>query len=855
MTCLPRYRPTTAGRRLPLLESLECRQLLSGANLPPGITAVQLEPSAGAGQELVISFDQHYVDAISTQFPIDFATVINGIDGNNDFQLDGPSGVVFGFGDAPAVENVSTNSTSTDVIIPINGSLPAGTYQVSLNWGSALDNVMSNLDSLPTGTFWTSLVNSSTPVTIAQLTVQSNAGAKLSDATDLGLIGPTIQNEWGTLDPDKVASAVDLYKFTLAPGQIWELGVSISTQSIGSQLFTTVSLFDSNGILLADRNAGEGLPSDPDDPYLFAGLTPTPQAETYYIGVSSYGNTPYGTQGYDPVKGIPGTLGLSQPGGPFPFELNVTAQPHDQASQLVGFSLAHADNLDPSPTSMTLTFSGPIDVSSIFVPDRQETALDVVDSSGRTWPVTAESYQPNDAQLTVIFDTPLPAGQYSLIIPASGGLTDLAGAPVFATGKPAGVLASWTVGVAGPENLNDLGVLWPSKAGVVWPTGNGSFAETTALAPGQEQTYRWVVIVPGTYTLQTQVVGSSIEVVNSWGASATVLDAGSTNGLNNYLMTLAAGVYELRLTNVGSQQAEVHWLMKIASLDWEKIVDNGVSQSSALSLMTFSGPAAGPDTGTGLFSIPASVVGPAMGGSAGQVPASLLVTLNTGLTGQPSWDGQATSGAGLMADPGAIATVGGPTGQALATGFNSLYASEDGQANDNMDMIERPGTVTVADGKQISAIPETVQARSGPDDASSLADVHALAESDWVVRIGSLVQDWFAYSRPDGPAHPSMDGSVAPTLTAGAQPELLVKEPVASWQNRHFTPMLRSDIGGAAGIIMVGAVAYRMTQPVRTWWRARGQLNFPGPLPRARVLLGPHRIAKNSRLKTRVRGS
>ena len=853
MSCLPRYRPTKAARRIPRLDSLEPRQLLSGTNLPPGITAVHLETAAGAGQEeLVISFDQHYVEAITSQFSVDFATLINVYDSNNDFQLDGPGGIVFGFGHAPLIENVSTGATSTDVSIPISTSLPAGTYQVSLNWGTNLDYLFSTVDPSPTDTFWASLSNASEPVTIAQLTVQSNAGAKLADATDLGPIGPSVQNVSGTLDPDNVASAVDLYKITLTPGQVWVLGVSISTQSIDSSLLTTLSLFGPGGNLLAESNAGLGLPSDPNDPYLFAGLSPTPGADTYYIGVSGYGNTAYGPQGFDPVKGIPGTLGISQPGGPFPFELSVAAQPHDQATQLVGFSLNHADPLSPSPTSMTLTFSAAINVSSIFVPDKQESALDVVDSSGQIWPITAEAYQPSDAVLTLIFDSALPAGRYSLIVPASGGLTDLAGEPVAAAGS---ALASWTVaGASGPTYPNDLGVLWPSKAGVVWPTADGSFSESTALAPGQDQTYRWVVIVPGTYILQTQVVGSSIEVVNSSGASATVLDAGSTNGLNNYLMTLSAGVYELRLTNVGSQQAEVHWVMKIASLDWEKIIDNGVSQSSALSLMTFSPTVAGPDTGSGFFSIPPSAVGDALGSSAGPVPSSLLVTLNTALTGQPSWDGQALSGAGLVADAAAIAQAGGATGQALGAGYSSLFAPGGGSDSDNLDMIEQPGKETVADSKPNKATPETLEVRRDPDAASARADVHALAQSEWVVRIGSLVQDWFVSSRPSASAEP-LEASLAPTLTVGIQPGLMVKEPAVSWRNRHLVSMLRSEIGAAAGVIAVGAVAYRMRQQVKSWWQVRGQLNGPRPFPHARVLPGPHRIAKFSRLKTHVRKS
>ena len=43
-------------------------------------------------------------------------------------------------------------------------------------------------------------------------------------------------------------------------------------------------------------------------------------------------------------------------------------------TQLVSFSLGHEDPLDPSPTSLTLNFSGPIDVAGLMVPDQQETA-------------------------------------------------------------------------------------------------------------------------------------------------------------------------------------------------------------------------------------------------------------------------------------------------------------------------------------------------------------------------------------------------------------------------------------------------------------------------------------------------
>ena len=64
MSCLPRFRPATAGRRIPRLEYLECRHLLSAATFPPGITAVQLE-SAPGGSGAGVSFDQADVDTIT----------------------------------------------------------------------------------------------------------------------------------------------------------------------------------------------------------------------------------------------------------------------------------------------------------------------------------------------------------------------------------------------------------------------------------------------------------------------------------------------------------------------------------------------------------------------------------------------------------------------------------------------------------------------------------------------------------------------------------------------------------------------------------------------------------------------
>ena len=301
---------------------------------------------------------------------------------------------------------------------------------------------------------------------ISEFTVLGQ-GATLGGATQLGTIGPNVETVLGGLNPEDSAASVDIYQFTLPQGHYWQVGLSVTASAIGSRLLPSLSLLDANGNVIATRNSGQGVLSDPNDPYLFEGLNPG----TYYVAVSDAGNLPYGDSGFDPILGTPGTGGLRQSGGPYPFQLGLVATPHDQPARLVGLTLDRADVTESSPTGLTLNFSGPIELSQLFMPDAQETALEVVDSSGQVWPITAESYEVTNAQLTLIFDQPLPAGTYTLIDSSPGGLTDLAGLPVVAPGEPAGVLGSWTVGPpVASSDTNNLGVIWPSTVNVTWPS-------------------------------------------------------------------------------------------------------------------------------------------------------------------------------------------------------------------------------------------------------------------------------------------------------------------------------------------------------------------------------------------------
>ena len=112
-------------------------------------------------------------------------------------------------------------------------------------------------------------------------------------------------------------------------------------------------------------------------------------------------------------------------------------------------------------------------------------------------------------------------------------------------------------------------------------------------------------------------------------------------------MQLNDGVYTIRFVNESSQPVTIDWLLKIANLDWEKIVDNGVGQTSALSLGLFSSPSG--DSGS---SSAASVRVSALSHQGPGAPSrdradrsrrALLVTLNTGLIGQPTLGSQSVA--------------------------------------------------------------------------------------------------------------------------------------------------------------------------------------------------------------------
>ncbi len=798
-----------------------------------------------------------------TQSPQELVVTFNGLNvpalmGSLDVQIeelnsDGTKTPLWNFGDAPPEES---DATGTELIVPLqefnygdfsydNVTLPAGQYEIDLVGGTSISYATSGALG-PGPQLW----DPNQDHEIGTFTILGQ-GPTLGTATPLGVIGSPVKTVWGSLDSNDPSAAVDLYQFTLAKGHLWQVGLAVSASSVHSPLQPDLALFDSNGTLLATRNSGTGLPGDPNDPYLFAGLQPG----TYYVGVSGAGNLPYGPGGYNPVLGVPGANGVEQNGGALPFALSLIAAPHEQTTRLLKFALDYGAADSASPTGFTLGFSGPIDVSNLFIPDAQETALEVIDSSGQVWPVTPQNYFINGSSLQLIFDRPLPAGNYRLVSAPEGGLLDLAGQPVLNANGSSNVLATWTVAAQMvPRAANDLGVLWPSSPNDLDANASGSFAETTDLVPGQGAVYRFTVIVPGYYKLITEVGAGEVAVAITENGVTTVLDPGSQHPLNNYLLPLDDGVYTLRFSNVGPQSVAINWVLKVQNLDWEKIVNNGVGQSFALSLSLFSaapedssgggGSASSPEGsgGGGAIALGGAASGGIFSGSMGPIPNTLLVTSNTGLIGQPTLTSQSVGAVGPTVETGsnAVANSGNGLDSEISYGTTLDWNAWLGNGEQLADRKEAAPQPVPADAAVVLASMNEAGRRDSEAD-SALADGRALGQAEWLLRLGSRLQGWLgsAVGARSARAEASVDQPVE--LLAQSTPGSRAAGAKTDQRRSRRNSTAQVDLGATACAILIGAVACRLRRPIFKWWKKNGRMLVGKGSEPLRVLhRGPH---------------
>jgi hypothetical protein len=577
---------------------------------------------------------------------------------------------------------------------------------------------------------------------------------------------------------------------------------------MGTSLLPALSLLDSNGSVIATRDSGTGLPSSPNDPYLFTGL----KAGTYYVGVSEAGNLAHALGGYDPILGIPGSSELQQRRGQYPFALGLFARPHDQPTRLLNVEVDQIDPHEMSPTGLTLTFSGPIDVSKLFLPGSSLEAIQVIDSSGQVWPMTAKSYDVNSYELKMIFNQPLSTGRYSLISSSTNGLTDLADQPVFGALNTPKVLTSWTVGLsASSRPSNDLGILWPNLANETSLDSLSPFGKTIMLVPGQGMDFRWSVIVAGFYKLQVQLQGGSLAVFNNWDGEMAVLDPGTTSRLNDYLMNLDAGSYTIRFVNEGTQPAVINWVLTIAQLDWEKILSNGLGQTSALSLSLLSAPSAVSASGSALhiISSPTGIVSGLLSvsvGSIGPVPVSLLVTTNTAPIAEPISGNQSFLVVGPVVPAGMTAMV--SSGNSLNSDFRAAPVIDwsqwvtDGKVVMDLELSDQklPQTERV-----VVRTNADLPAHSVPEAQSAQANHFALKQAEWLASLGIRVQQWL--QRAPYHTSTSLARVVSYHRLIQDQGGGKHKDSGEEKQRKGTKCVVHADLGATACIIVVGATA------------------------------------------------
>ena len=223
-----RMRQATSAGNCLRLEWLEPRCLLSGG-LPPSIASVQPydgEQLTQSPQQLAITFNGVNVPALMGNFDVQIEKL----------NPDGTETPLWTLFDAPPEESTSAGN---ELIIPMqkfdlsdfsydNITLPAGQYQIDLLGGTGISQGASG--ALAGGSdFW----NPNDNYAIGTFTILGQ-GATLGSATALGTISSSERTVWGSIEPNDPNSAVGFYQFTLPAGQVWQVGLAISAQSIDS---------------------------------------------------------------------------------------------------------------------------------------------------------------------------------------------------------------------------------------------------------------------------------------------------------------------------------------------------------------------------------------------------------------------------------------------------------------------------------------------------------------------------------------------------------------------------------------------------------------------------------------------
>src|SRR5262249_35846712 len=185
-------------------------------------------------------------------------------------------------------------------------------------------------------------------------------------------------------------------------------------------------------------------------------------------------------------------------------------------------------------------------------------------------------------------------------------------------------------------------------------------------------------------------------------------------------------------------------------------------------------------------------------------------------------DSQHVSVVGPTVEGGSIAmadrTPGLPPGLGYGNGPGPDF-NPDPEPVDNLAGPVPPSTPPTSNAPTVLS---SVASTTDPEADSPGADQRALAQADWVVQLGARVQRWL------GPAPKSeleiqpVDGALAEAAPARNEFPTGPRDQAGSNRGRNFLSTAQADLGGPVSLVVIGAVAYRLRNPMVNWWRRRG---------------------------------
>jgi hypothetical protein len=316
----------------------------------------------------------------------------------------------------------------------------------------------------------------------------------------------------------------------------------------------------------------------------------------------------------------------------------------------------------------------------------------------------------------------------------------------------------------------------------------------------------------------------------------STLDAGSANHINNYITKLVDGVYQIRFANVGNQPAQFAWRLKIGSVDWEKIIGNGVGQDAAfaLSLLSTTTVDQTPSAQPSFQGAAVAFEVPSAGSSqSGPITSSLFVTPNASLMGQPGATSSAIASVGPSVDGASVAVADSAQGLMPNIRYVSTDHAESGQVID--DLLARARDRSPARAKTDNLA--LAANRPSPDAASILADERALVQSEWLIRVAGMFRDWLGRTTTDPRQSPAKLAPGQSVILARAELEPEGEGAESSRNARVFEKTAHADIGFPASLLVIAVAGDRLQDPVRRWWRrspstgGKGHRGFRPPYP------------------------